>query len=494
MTKSTQNDPEEESALLQAVLKTVVDAVITIDTSGNVKDANPAVLALFGYRREELIGRNVSILIPSPDRERHDQYIANFLRTGEAKIIGIGREVTALKKNGERIPVDLSVTEVLFDHTRLFTGIIRDMSERNRNRVALDREKSFTNSLVETAHAIILFLDTKGAIKRINPFLEELSGYKQHEVEGRHWFEMFIAPDEQAPLKELFEQTIAGTPVHSYVNSIKTRTGNRHIIAWSGKRLVDVDGTPTGILVVGNDITELDQTQQKLIQSERLAAIGQMVTGLAHESRNALQRAKASLEILSLDVSDQLHHDTLIKRALRAIEELHCLYEEVRNYAAPLKLKFETVDLAELTRISWQHLTEQWQSKHIHLKFPALEFKPVIMADDLKIQQVLRNILDNAIAASEKHSVITIDLQATTFNGEPAVQLIVTDEGTGMSAEQLSSIFTPFYTTKTKGTGLGMAITQRIIQEHNGCITAENAATGAKISVTLPVKRSGIPS
>lgn len=120
----------EREPLLQAVVETSPDALITIDEHGLIQIVNPAAERLFGYRAEELLGRNVSMLMPSPDREMHDAYIARYLRTGEKRIIGIGRKVTGLRKDGSTFPMELAVGEARIGQHRLFTGFVRDLTER----------------------------------------------------------------------------------------------------------------------------------------------------------------------------------------------------------------------------------------------------------------------------------------------------------------------------------------------------------------------------
>jgi two-component system, LuxR family, sensor kinase FixL len=176
------NQSSIDSSILAAVLNTAVDAIVTIDENGTVLHVNHALETLFGYQPTEVIGKNVSILMPEPDRSSHDGYIRKYLHTGVAGVIGIGRQVMGQKKNGTLIPVDLAVSEVRIEGRTLFTGILRDMTERRETE------------------------------------------------------------------------------------------------------------------------SELSRAQERLIQSERLAAIGQMMTGLAHESRNALQRSRACLDMLELDL------------------------------------------------------------------------------------------------------------------------------------------------------------------------------------------------
>jgi len=120
----------ESEARLRAIVQTAVEGILTIDERGIVESMNPAACRIFGYQPEEVIGRNVSMLMPSPDCEKHDGYIANYLRTGRAKIIGIGREVVGQRKDGTLFPMDLSIGEVRLDNRRLFTGFVRDISQR----------------------------------------------------------------------------------------------------------------------------------------------------------------------------------------------------------------------------------------------------------------------------------------------------------------------------------------------------------------------------
>lgn len=210
------NSGLDEVARCRAVLNTAVDSIITIDSQCVIASVNPATTRMFGYRDSELLGRNVSMLMPEPWASQHDEYIRRYLQTGKASIIGVGRQIMALRRDGSTFLVHLAISEFTVRQTRYFTGIIRDL-------------------------------------------------------------------------------------------------------------------------------TDLEQVQKQLLQSERLAAIGQMVTGLAHESRNALQRAQACLDMLALDLQHQPEQLDLARRARTALQDLHRLYEEVRSYACRFIWSFENV-------------------------------------------------------------------------------------------------------------------------------------------------------
>jgi two-component system sensor kinase FixL len=234
------------------------------------------------------------------------------------------------------------------------------------------------------------------------------------------------------------------------------------------------------------DVTERRRAEERARQAERLAAVGETMTGLIHEGRNALQRSKACLEMLALEVEDRPSALDLVARAERAQNELHRLYEEVRQYAAPVNLRREKCDLGEIWRETWSHLAQLHREKEMRLR-EEVSGDLNCEVDRFAIGQVLRNVLENAIQASPEKAQVVIKCIEDSLDGQPALSCRVCDCGPGMKAEQRRRIFEPFFTTKTKGTGLGMAISQRIVQSHNGWISvADRDGPGAEIILTLP--------
>ncbi|MFN0196430.1 MAG: PAS domain S-box protein [Planctomycetaceae bacterium] len=474
------------SESLRAIVNTIVDGVVITDDKGTVYWANPATERMLGYPLHELIGHNISKVMPAPHTHQHDDYLRNYLTTGQARVIGIGRRVDGKRKDGSLIPLDLAISEVRLGDARMFAGVMRDMTERQRAEENFQREHAFLESLIETAHAIILVLDREGRIVRFNRFMEELTGFRFSEVRGQEWFTTFLPERDRERIRQLFATCLNGTPIQGHVNPIVTRTGEEKIIAWSARILKDAAGEITGVLSIGNDISELHDAERRLLQSERLAAIGQMMTGLAHESRNALQRAHACLEMLELDLQDRQQQD-LTQRARKALDELQCLYDEVRNYAAPLKLERRDCRISDLLEETWEQLKSHRDGKTIRFRTACDPKAARCRIDSLRMQQVFRNILDNAISACGEHGEIDVECESAIHNGKPTIRLSFKDNGTGLNAEQAKGIFEPFYTTKTKGTGLGMPIAKRIIEAHGGEIQiGSEMRSGAEIIIFLP--------
>lgn len=239
---------------------------------------------------------------------------------------------------------------------------------------------------------------------------------------------------------------------------------------------------------IAADVTLLKQAQEQVLQSERLAAIGEAMTGLAHESRNALQRSQAGLEMLVRRVSGQPDSLELIAEIQQAQNYLHGLYEEVRGYASPLHPRCRTANLRELLAETWDHLSVERNGRPARIVEEEGSTTDASCEVDVQsIQQVLRNILENALAAAPLEAEIRVRWTATRLDGRPALACAIADNGPGLTPEQQRRIFDPFYTTKSRGTGLGMAITRRIVEAHGGRIAASRAAGGgASIEVVLP--------
>jgi PAS domain S-box-containing protein len=468
--------------LVSTILDAAVEGIVIVEADGAVESINPAALRMFGYAAQEVIGKNAAMLMPEAFRDQHDGYGPEYRATGCTRILGIGRETTGRRKDGTDFPIELSVSEVRLGNRQLFTGFVRDITERKAAERALREQRDFAEGLIETAQAIVLVLDPEGRIVRFNKYMEELSGYPLEELMGADWFETFLPERHRARIRAAFDADV-DREVRGTISPIVTKEGTEREISWWAKTMRDGDGRVVGVLSVGHDVTELRDAQERVLQAERLAGIGEMITGLAHESRNALQRMQSCLEMLSLEVEDRRDALDYVRRIQRAQDYLSQLYDEVRNYAAPLQLEKQECDLRRLWGAAWADLELRRRGKAIELIDRTDGADLTLRVDPFALGQVFRNILDNAITAVGEKGSISADCKT----GRRAVALTFSDSGPGLEADQKEKIFRPFYTTKTQGTGLGLAIVKRIVEAHGGRVAVGSGSLpGAAIVVTLP--------
>src|ERR1051325_4797025 len=365
------------------------------------------------------------------------------------------------------------------------------IAEQQKLTRAKERTDAAFRTLVEAAPSMIVILRLDHTLLYLSAFTEQLTGYKAKEVLGKNYFDIFVP---NATLRESFSKglnnIVGGEPIRGLEAAVVCKDGTRRWMVWNAQFLADYEEEPA-ILAIGQDITSLKQAQEQALQSERLAAIGQMITGLAHESGNALARSQACLEMLAFEVEDRPKALNLIARIQTAQDHLKQLYDEVRNYAAPLKLQLEPWKLSLIWRQAWENLQLLRQGKNATLREETYGLDLHCSADQFRLGQGFRNIFENALAACPEPVEIVVRASRTEIHGQPGVRIAIQDNGPGLNNEQRQRIFEPFFTTKTKGTGLGMPIAKRIVEAHGGRI-AVGAGTdrGAEILITLPCKLS----
>ncbi len=368
-TASTQNALARE-AHLQSILDTVPDAMIVIDERGIMQSFSSAAERLFGYTTAEMIGKNVKILMPSPYRENHDGYLERYLRTGERRIIGVGRVVVGERKDGSTFPMELSVGEMRSSNNRFFTGFVRDLSERQKT---------------------------------------------------------------EARLQEL---------------------------------------------------------QSELVHISRLTAMGEMASTLAHELNqplsaiaNYLKGSKRLLESSSdqrsVTIRDAM--DKAADQALRAGQIIGRLRDFVARGETERRVESITRLIEEASALALVGAKDQGVRVRFQLD-SAIDF---VLADKVQVQQVLLNLIRNAVEAmaeSQKRELIV----SSTPSEDKLIKVSVADTGSGVTPEMASQLFHPFVTTKRHGMGVGLSISRTIVEAHGGRIWVEpNPGGGTIFSFTL---------
>jgi two-component system sensor kinase FixL len=486
-----------ETARARSIIERARDAIISIDGTGRILDFNRAAEQMFGYEAPEIIGLDVSLLMPSPDRERHAEYIARYERTGNARAIGRIRDVRALRKNGETFPAELSVSEVQSDGGRVYTAIIRDVGVYRAANESLKRERDFSERLIETTPFIVLVLDREARIVRFNRRMSEISGYGLAEVHNENWFERFIPPHDQERVQQVFTRAVSGLSVRGTVNAILTKTGERRIIRWYAEPLRDSAGRIDSVLCGGEDITEqvrASEEVQRLArvarERERLADLGAIAARLVHDLGNPVSGLSMQAQLLIRRVRKQRHPATdpflrPAERILHAVERLNTLIRGFMDFAREQRLEIADVDVENLVRSVLDLWASQRSDGGVALELECEPKLGTVRGDESKLRRVLENLVKNAIdAIGDRPGVVRV----TVDRPRPGrVRISVADDGPGVRGDV--DVFRLFETTKPQGTGIGLAVAKQIVVAHGGGIDfANNTPHGAVFSIDLPVE------
>ncbi|MDA1251637.1 MAG: response regulator [Planctomycetota bacterium] len=358
--------------------------------------------------------------------------------------------------------------------------------ERKRLELARRHSESAFRNLVESAGSVILIVRHDRSIAYLNPYGEQFTGRSSESVMSRDCLQTFLGHEDTRPFETLFRRISRGKPVPEFEIEVMCDQKQRHWLMCNARPLDDYHGEPA-ILIIGQNVTARREAERQLLQAERLAAIGKAMTGLAHESRNALQRSQASLDMLASELAENDFAMKLIERIQTAQDDLHRLYEDVREYARPIHVDPKPANLDELLQLAWDELVVKRQGRKTSLLIKVDTDCTECSVETFLIRQVFRNILDNSLAACDDPVEIDARFLDETLNGRPALAILIRDNGPGLPAESRHHVFDEFFTTKTHGTGLGLAIVHRLITVHDGTIELDpEVPSGFALKIVLP--------
>jgi two-component system sensor kinase FixL len=487
-----------------ALLDTAVDAIIVIDHRGLIEQFNRAAERMFGFGAEEAIGRDVAMLMPEPHRSRHGGYIERYLRTGDAHILGVGREVGARRKDGSVFPARLSIGELRTGGLPRFVGFLHDLTQAKQAQVDLSEAHRRAQSYLDLAEVILLALDERGRVTMINRKGCEVLGYTESELLGQDWIATRVDEHERETVRSAFERFItARAPAqHTYhETSVIARDGRPCRIEWRSSLLLDDAGRVVGTLSSGEDVTErrraeeeVQRSRDRLTHVSRLSTMGEMAGGLAHELNQPLTAisvyAQACARMLGREQPPDPGEirgvlEQISAQALRAGEVIRRLRAMVRRRPT----QRTTIDCNQLVRDLIALAEPDARASDIALNLElAAEALPVHV-DVVQIQQVLLNLIRNAIDATlaVADTPRRIDIRTASV-ADDFVEVSVIDKGCGLPEQASERIFEPFFTTKPSGTGLGLSISRGIVRDHGGRLQlAANRPRGSVFSFTLPL-------
>jgi two-component system sensor kinase FixL len=489
----------------QALLDAAVDTIIVIDQVGTIQLVNHAGERLFGYKEEELVGRNVTMLMPEPYRSGHDGYLARYLATREPHIIGIGREITALRRDGSTFAAELAVGLVKGVEPMRFVGFIRDITARKTAQAALAHSESALNAAQDIAGIgnYVIYTDGSGTNYRSPQLLRIIglapgTGIADAPAARTAYLET-VDPADRERVAAALESLEVATPSFDITYRLVRPDGSIRHVHHIAQALRDASGRMVRHIGTIHDITdrqraedEMRHMQDRLTHFGRISTMGEMAAGIAHEINQPLtaiatyaqacQRFLAQPDSDIADIKSGLQQ--IENQALRAGEVIRRLRSFVRNRDVrrePLDPNQLLDDLLMLAQTDTRHHS-------VRITLDRGENLPQVQADPVQMQQVILNLVRNGIDAmlGQAHDRREIVL-STKLNDEGGVEFCVFDRGPGLDDKAKSELFNPFFTTKATGTGLGLAISQSIVRAHGGKVWYRpNPEGGACFCFTLP--------
>ena len=475
-------DLRESNERLRSIIDSAVDGIIVIDGRGTIEAFNRGAERLFGYSPSEVVGRNVSMLMPSPDHEQHDGYLAQYLETGAANIIGIGRQVTGRRRNGTTFPLHLSVGEMSINGERKFTGMLHDLTERMRLDDQLRASEARWRSVIDSAVDGIVVIDAHGRIEAFNPAAERLFGHQERDVIGRNVNILMPSPYHEE--HDTYLARYLATGVQKIIGTGREVTGLRqdgttfplHLSV--GKMTVGGAQKFTGIL---HDLSARVRIEEQLREQTSLARLGEMAAVIAHEVKNPLAGVRGAIQVIGTRLPKDGKDVVMVKEIVSRIDTLNGLMQDLLLFARTPQPKPSPIDIATLVTTTADLLGSDPALKDVRVTVDGTAAD--IMADPDLLKIVFVNLLVNGAHAMKGRGTIRVSL-ATMAN---TCQIAFADEGPGIPSEVREKIFTPFFTTKSRGSGLGLPTAKRLVEAHRGTITiACPAAGGTIVTVELP--------
>jgi PAS domain S-box-containing protein len=492
--RRAENDLRDREARLRAVVDTAVDSIITINAQGLIDSFNPAAESLFQFQAEEVLGRNVSMLMPSPYREEHDRYIDRYLSTGVTKVIGIGREVLGLRKDGSTFPLEIAVSQMNVQGEVMFTGILRNITERKKS----DEQLRKLWRAVEQSLVSVIITDRDGLIEYVNPKFTEVTGYSFEEVRGQN--PRFLKSGQtDAEVYETLWRTI--TNGGEWRGEFRNRKKNGELV-WQSASIspvIDDRQVITHFVAVEEEITAAKQAQQLLESRARELArsndeLEQFAYVASHDLQEPLRMVASYLELLAERYEGQLDAkaDKYIRYAVDGAARMKTLIDNLLEFSRLTSRgkPLEPVDLDAVLELAVKNLSKAIERTGAVVTHGTL---PAVMGDSTQLVQLLQNLIGNAIKFCEGRAP-KVHLEAQRRGGEWIVT--VQDNGIGISPQYYERIFQIFQRLgsreKYAGTGMGLAICKKVVERHNGKIWVESrTGEGSTFSFTLAALREG---
>lgn len=346
-------------------------------------------------------------------------------------------------------------------------------------------------SVVESANDLIVSLDSAGAVMTWNSAAQRILGVTSREVTGSQFADLFTEPD-RPHLQALLSHLVGEGKVQEMETRIHAKSGEERLISWRFSAMKEEDGRVVALVGVGRDLTEKQHLELQLIQSAKMAALGEMAGGIAHEVRNPLAITSSAAQILLKKGNDPELLRECAEKIRLAAARAAAIIETLLRFARPSEGLSEQVDVNSAVEETLSLIGHQISLQSIEIAKQLSPALPKVKGNRNQLQQVFMNIIMNAYYAMEKGGQLTIESRLAPATPPPAIEIRFADTGCGIHEQHLPRIFDPFFTTMPagQGTGLGLSIAYSLVHQHGGMIGVQSeVGKGSTFTVILPAEK-----
>lgn len=486
---------KESERVRKLIMDSALDSIICTDLEGTVTLWNAQAEKTFGWRKEEILGKPMIRIIPPKHHESHKAGMARYLQTGQGNIINKVVEITALNKQQQEFPVELTVIHIKEPGTNFLCAFIKDITERKAVENSLrESEERYHKMVEEVKDYVIILLDKNGYIQNWNKGAENIKGYKEEEVLGQHFKLFYSEEDKVERLPEKFLQQAANDGIASIEGWRVRKDGSYFWANVTLTALYDDDQNIIGFTKVTRDLSEKKKAEEELIRyAEELKASNEELEQFAYVASHDLQEPLRMVTSF-LTQLERKYNDILDEKGKQYI------YYAVDGAVRMRKIILDLLEYSRVGRIN--HKVEEvnmnalvqevvdLNRQVIEEKSAIIEWKnlPVIRGRKPPLLQVFHNLVGNALKYQDANNVPRITITATDL--PKSWQFAIADNGIGIEPQFYDKIFTIFQRlhnkTEYSGSGIGLAICKKIIENHKGKIwVGQNSKNGSTFYFTI---------
>jgi PAS domain S-box-containing protein len=489
------------------------DALVAVENDGTIAQTNTQAEELFGYRREELLGQRIELLVPERYRRPHKGHREDFAHNPKVRRMGAGLDLYGRRKDGSEFPVEISLSPISIGERKLVLSAIRDISDRKqieeelrhantklsrRTAQQIGEYRGQLASIVDSSEDAIIGKDLQGRITAWNRGAERIYGYTSEEMIGKN-ISLLAPNDRPDEIPHILEKIRRGESVEHFDSVRVAKDGGRLDVSISVSPIREAGGRVIGASAIARDITAQKRAEEHLRQAQKMEAIGRLAGGMAHDFNNILGIITACTELLRARLDAKSDLAQYVTNTRKAVDRGAALTRQLLAFSRKNVVQPQVLDLNERLR-EVSKLLRPLMGEDVEIVISPRTEAAIVEADPGQLDQIVLNLAVNArdamthggkfiLETSTLKTDEVLSQMRSPITAGKYVQLTVSDTGSGMDAATVSRIFEPFFTTKEvgKGTGLGLAMVYGIVQQAGGQIWVySEPGRGTTFKIYLP--------